>query len=71
MTYTLVDSECGHLYATIWIPMLSVKAERAGGRRFQRCPICKRRAWVNPADTATLTPEQKAAAERIRDSRIP
>jgi hypothetical protein len=35
----IVRCSQGHLFETIWIPLVSFKAVRLGTRRLQRCPI--------------------------------
>ncbi len=71
MNRTIVASECGHFYATIWIDFMSFKAVRLGGKRLQRCPVCRKRAWVSPADTSRLTAEELRQAQQTLDSPIP
>ncbi len=71
MTRTIVKSDCGHLYATIWIPLISLKAVRMGNRRFQHCPVCRPWAWTEQADVSQLTAEEVAQAQQREDLPIP
>lgn len=61
----------GHLFTTIWIPLVSFKAVRLGMVRFQRCPVGAHWTFVTPVDTATLTDEEKRFAAAHPDSLIP
>ncbi len=61
----------GHLFTSTVIPGVSLRALRLGAQRYQRCPVGDHMALVRWVDPITLTPEQRAAAEAVRDSRIP
>ncbi len=61
----------GHLFTSTVIPGASFRAIRLWSRRYQHCPVGDHMALVSWVDPATLTPEQLAAAEAVRDSRIP
>ncbi len=61
----------GHLFTSTVIPGVSFRALRLGSERYQRCPVGNHRSLVSWVDPSTLTPEQRAAAEAVRDSRIP
>ncbi|HEX8946669.1 MAG TPA: hypothetical protein VF829_00430 [Candidatus Paceibacterota bacterium] len=61
----------GHLFTTIWIPLISFKAVRLGMTRFQRCPVGEHWTLVTPVDTSTLTEEEKRFAAAHPDSLIP
>ncbi len=61
----------GHLFTTIWVPGVSLKAVRLGGARFQRCPVGDHWSLVRPVRDADLTDEDRAIAARHRDVRIP
>ena len=43
----------GHLFTTIWVPGVSLKAVRLGWFRFQRCPVGEHWAFVYPVRTRT------------------
>src|ERR1700722_8715996 len=49
----------GHLFTTIWVPGVSVKAVRLGWMRFQYCPVGKHWALVTPVKDADLTEEER------------
>ncbi len=61
----------GHLFTTIWVPGVSVKALRLGPWRFQRCPVARHWSIVTPASRSELTDEQLRTAADSRDVRIP
>jgi hypothetical protein len=61
----------GHLYTTLWIPAVSVKALRLGPWRVQWCPVGRHVALVTPVRESDLPPQQRHAARAHRDIRIP
>jgi hypothetical protein len=61
----------GHLFTTIWVPGVSLKALRLGWWRVQRCPVGHHFALVTPVRRADLTPDEQRAAGENRDIRIP
>ncbi len=61
----------GHLFTSTVVPGASFRALRLGSSRYQHCPVGNHMALVSWVDPSTLTPEQRAAAESVRDSRIP
>lgn len=61
----------GHLFTTIWIPMVSFKAARLGWWRFQRCPVGRHWSLVHPVKLADLAPEERRSAAEHKDIRIP
>lgn len=61
----------GHLFTTIWVPGVSLKAIRLGWWRIQRCPVGKHWSIVTPAKQSELTEEQKLSASGNKDVRIP
>ncbi len=61
----------GHLFTSTVIPGASLRALRLGSARYQRCPVGNHWGLVTWVDPSTLTPEQRDAAESVRDSRIP
>jgi len=67
----VVRCGAGHLYTTIWIPTLSLKAVRWVNKRYQRCPVGKHWAWTERVAKAELTPEVVAEAGKFHDIRIP
>jgi hypothetical protein len=61
----------GHLFTTIWIPAVSIKALRLGPWRVQRCPVGHHWTIVTPVKEAALTAEQFVAAREHHDLRVP
>jgi hypothetical protein len=69
---TPVRCSAGHLFTTIWIPFLSLKAVRLGGPRYQYCPVGHHWAAVTRLDMdSTPMPEELAKAALVHDVRIP
>lgn len=68
---TIVRCRDGHLFTTLWIPGVSVKALRLGWWRYQRCPVGHHWTFVSPVRDADLTAEQRAAAEQLHDVHLP
>jgi hypothetical protein len=67
----VVRCRAGHLFTTIWIPGVSIKALRLGWARFQRCPVGHHWTLVKPVRASELTEEERQFAELHRDVRIP
>jgi hypothetical protein len=67
----IVKSQDGHLFTTIWIPLVSFKAVRLGWKRLQRCPIGHHWSLVTPVDETALSPDDVEEARRHHDLRIP
>lgn len=61
----------GHLFTTIWIPGVSLKAIRLGWIRFQRCPVGDHLTFVTPVPPSQLTDAQRWMAARYRDGPVP
>jgi hypothetical protein len=68
---TVVRCRQGHLFTTIWIPGISLKAIRLGWFRLQRCPVGPHWSLVSPVRDADLTAMQRVLAEQTRDRQIP
>jgi len=68
---TVVRCRQGHLFTTIWIPGVSLKAIRLGWFRLQRCPVGHHWSLVSPVRDADLAPMERVLAERHRDVQIP
>lgn len=66
----VVRCTAGHLYTTIWIPGVSLKAVRWGSRRFQYCPVGKHWAMTRQVFGAELNPEVIQQAQQVHDVRI-
>jgi hypothetical protein len=61
----------GHLFTTLWIPGVSVKAVRLGWWRVQRCPVGGHWSVVTPVKASDLTERERRRARRTRDIPIP
>ena len=61
----------GHLFTTMWVPLVSFKAIRLGWVRLQRCPVGNHLAFVTPVRPDDLTEEERWIAEQNRDAPIP
>jgi hypothetical protein len=70
-TNTIVRCRRGHLFTTVWIPGVKLKAIDLGVARLQRCPVGKHWTLVVPVREADLSDEERAAAHAHHDVRIP
>jgi hypothetical protein len=70
-TYTVVRCLEGHLFTTVWIPGVSLKALRLGPFRLQRCPVGDHVTFVTPIRVSDLTNEERRFAEWHHDGSIP
>lgn len=61
----------GHLFTTIWVPGLSLKAIRLGWFRFQRCPVGDHWSLVTPVRDEDLTDDERYVASQNRDGPMP
>lgn len=68
---TVVRCRDGHLFTTVWVPGVSLKAIRWGWLRYQHCPVGNHWAWVTPVDVSELTNAERHFASTHRDSRLP
>ena len=68
---TPVRCSAGHLFTTIWIPFLSLKALRLGGPRYQYCPVGHHWATVRRLDDGSASDQDLATAALTHDVRIP
>jgi hypothetical protein len=69
--HALVRCARGHVFTTIWIPGVSVKALRLGWWRFQYCPVGRHWSLVRPVRAADLTRVERMRARGRRDVRLP
>ncbi len=60
-----------HLFTTIWLPGISVKALRLGPWRLQRCPVGRHWSLVTPVRRSALTEDELRAAAETHDVRLP
>jgi hypothetical protein len=67
----VVRCRAGHLFTTIWIPAVSVKAARLGPWRLQRCPVGSHWTIVTPVKETELSPDELAGARAHHDRRLP
>ena len=71
-TRTIVRCRRGHLFTTIWIPGVKLKALDLGIARIQRCPAGGGHwSLITPVRAADLSPLQRARARARRDVRLP
>jgi hypothetical protein len=68
---TIVRCRRGHLYTTIWIPGVKLKALDLGIARLQYCPVGKHWSLVTPVRDADLTEEERRFARAHHDTPIP
>ena len=61
----------GHLFTTLWIPGVSVKAARFLWWRVQRCPVGHHWTVVTPVRTTELSVRERRIAKQHRDTPIP
>lgn len=66
----IVQCRDGHLFTTVWIPGISLKAVRLGPLRYQYCPVGEHWVFVRIVNPADLTEEQRQFADMHHDSRI-
>jgi hypothetical protein len=68
---TVVRCRRGHLFSTIWIPGVKLKAIDLGVARFQRCPVGEHWSLVVPVREADLSDGERKFAHAHRDVRLP
>jgi hypothetical protein len=61
----------GHLFTTIWIPGVKLKAVDLGVARLQRCPVGQHWSLVTPVRDSDLTDEERRFAREHHDVWIP
>ena len=67
----VVRCPAGHLFTTIWVPLVSFKAIRLGWVRFQHCPVGDHWTFVVPVRESDLTAAQRRAAHQQHDTPVP
>jgi hypothetical protein len=70
-THTVVRCRRGHLFTTIWLPGVKLKALDLGIARIQRCPVGEHWSLVTPVREANLTRGERRFARAHRDVPIP
>ena len=68
---TVARCRRGHLFTTIWIPGVKIKAVDLLVARFQWCPVGRHWSLVTPVREAGLSGRERRAAAAHRDIRIP
>jgi hypothetical protein len=69
--WLVVRCRQGHLFTTLWIPGVTVKAVRLGWWRVQRCPVGKHWSVVTPVRESDLSARDWRRARQHRDLPIP
>jgi hypothetical protein len=67
----IVRCRQNHLFTTIWIPAVSLKALRLVWWRGQYCPVGGHWTIVTPVHVAALSDDERSAATQSHDIRIP
>jgi len=70
-TDVVVRCRRGHLFSTIWLPGVSVKALRLVWWRVQRCPVGGHWTIVMPVRHGELGEKDLRAAHERKDVRLP
>ena len=70
-TDVLVRCRRGHLFSTIWLPGISVKALRLVWWRVQRCPVGAHWSIVTPVRHGELSTDERRLAHERKDLRLP
>jgi hypothetical protein len=68
---TIVRCREGHLFTTIWIPGVKLKALDLGVARVQRCPVGHHWTLVTPVRESTLSARERRRARAVHDIRLP
>jgi hypothetical protein len=67
----IVRCRDGHLFTTIWIPFMSLKAVRLGPVRFQYCPVGDHFTFVTIVPDSDLSDSERRLAAQVHDRRVP
>jgi hypothetical protein len=67
----MVRCRAGHLFTTLWIPSVSLKAVRLGWWRVQWCPVGRHWSLVTPVKPSELSAAELREARSQRDLRLP
>jgi hypothetical protein len=68
---TVVRCRQGHLFTTLWIPGVKLKAIDLGIARFQHCPVGNHWTLVVPVRDVDLTEDERQFAAEHHDIRVP
>ena len=60
-----------HLFTTLWIPGVKLKAVNLVVARFQYCPVARHWSLVTPVRDRDLTDEERRSAREHHDVPIP
>jgi hypothetical protein len=66
-----VRCRAGHVFTTLWIPGINLKALDLGLARLQFCPVGRHWSLVTPLRDADLTEEQRQSARAHHDVWLP
>lgn len=69
--HTVVRCRHGHLFTTLWIPGVKLKAIDLGIARVQYCPVGHHWSLVTPVRDCDLGAEDRATAAKTHDIQIP
>jgi hypothetical protein len=69
--HVVVRCRQGHLFTTLWVPGVKLKAIDLGVVRIQRCPVGHHWTAVVPVRDSDLTDDERLAAARHHDIRLP
>ncbi len=61
----------GHLFTTLWIPGVKLKAIDLGIARIQHCPVGHHWSLVVPVRDRDLTDDERRDAAAVHDIRLP
>jgi hypothetical protein len=67
----IVRCRQGHLFTTLWIPGVSLKALRLGLWRLERCPVGHHWTVVTPVRASDLTDAERRTAREHHDIQLP
>jgi hypothetical protein len=70
-TDVIVRCSAGHLFTTVWVPLVSFKAIRLGPIRYQYCPVGNHWTFVFPVNESELSDAERRFAAEHHDKRIP
>ena len=69
--HIVVRCRAGHLFTTLWLPAVSIKALRFGPWRVQRCPVGGHWTLVTPVRESGLSSDELASAREHHDVSLP
>ena len=69
--WVVVRCRAGHLFTTLWIPGVKLKAVDLGVVRFQYCPVGAHWSLVAPVRDSDLSDQDWRMAAQHRDAPIP